>query len=79
MNLLQALSSSCAACFRLLLRAGNEFTGTAEVEFYDAQNTHWAGNEVPSTACLDNVTEDDGEDVPVSTFTADSEGLPEEC
>ncbi|CAB1099946.1 MEP1 [Ectocarpus sp. CCAP 1310/34] len=57
----------------------NEFTGTEELEFYDAQATTWSGNSLPSGVCIDNITSDDGNSVPPSTFSSSS-GVPsEEC
>lgn len=59
--------------------AGNVFTGTDELEVYDAQNTLWRNNDVPSSACLDIVETDDGLPIPISTFANDSDELPSEC
>ena len=50
-----------------------------EAKFFDAQNTRWIRNDFPSDACLDIVTSDDGEPITASTFSDDSEGLPDEC
>lgn len=65
--------------FRFFLLAGNVFTGTEEIEFYDAQNMHWSSNDIPSTTCLDVVIVDNGQSVELSTFTNDTDGLPLEC
>eukprot|EP00752_Nemacystus_decipiens_P009493 g8487.t1 len=57
----------------------NEFTGATEIEFFDAQGTTWTGNDLPSSGvCVDNVSSDDGESIPTSTFAA-SDGLPGDC
>ena len=49
------------------------------MEFFDAQDTVWSGNTIPSSGvCVDIVTSDDGELIPLSTF-ASSDGLPAEC
>ena len=62
-----------------LARADNVFTGATEIEFFDAQDTTWTGNELPvSGVCVDNVSSDDGESVDTSTF-ASSDGLPGDC
>lgn len=58
--------------------AGNTFTGTKELEFFDAQNTKWSGNSLPSGVCVDNISSDDGNSVRQSTFTG-SDGLPGNC
>ena len=59
--------------------AGNTFTGTEELEFYNAQSILWSGNSLPSSGvCLDNIDSDDGSSIPTSTFTGSS-GLPPEC
>lgn len=71
--------SWCDVRISFLPLAGNKFNRAEEIEFYDAQNTRWIGNEFPSDACLDIVTSNAGDSVPVSTFTADTNGLPEEC
>eukprot|EP00752_Nemacystus_decipiens_P009556 g8536.t1 len=55
-----------------------EFTGTEELEFFDAQGTVWSGNSLPSGVCVDNISSDDGESVDESTF-ASSDGLPGSC
>eukprot|EP00903_Cladosiphon_okamuranus_P006680 g6520.t1 len=57
---------------------GNTFTGTEELQFFDAQNTQWSGNSLPSGVCVDNVTSDDGDSIPASTFKS-SNGLPGSC
>lgn len=54
----------------------NEFTGTVELEFYDAQGTEWSDNTIPEGVCLNNVSSDDGNSVDESTFTESSDGLP---
>lgn len=56
--------------------AGNLFTGTEELQFYDAQATTWIDNIIPSTACSNFVTT---VDIPQSTFTADWSGVPAAC
>lgn len=61
-----------------LVWSGNTFTGTTELQFFDAQATIWSGNTIPSGACLDIVDEDDGEVIPLSTF-AEQSGLPGSC
>ena len=59
--------------------AGNTFSGTKELEFFDAQNTKWSGNSLPSSGvCVDNITSDKGNSVDKSTFTGSS-GLPGSC
>ncbi|CBJ28911.1 Mannuronan C-5-epimerase [Ectocarpus siliculosus] len=59
--------------------SNNDFTGTEELEFFDAQATTWSDNSLPSGVCIDNVTSDDGNSVPPSTFSSSS-GVPsEEC
>ena len=59
--------------------ADNEFTGTTELEFFDAQGTVWTGNTLPSSGvCVDNITSDDGISIDESTFTS-SDGLPAAC
>ena len=64
---------------RIVPSADNEFTGTTELEFFDAQGTVWSGNTIPSSGvCVDNITSDNGESVPLSTF-ASSDGLPSDC
>lgn len=56
--------------------SGNTFTGTEEFTFHDAQATSWFDNDVQGSPCLNIVLEDDGSDIPESTFTSDSNGLP---
>ena len=59
--------------------AGNTFTGTTELEFFNAQSTTWSDNSLPSSGvCVDNISSDKGSSVPKSTFTGSS-GLPSEC
>lgn len=59
--------------------ADNEFTGTTELEFFDAQGTVWSDNTLPSSGvCVDNISIDDGQSVDESTF-ASSSGLPGSC
>lgn len=57
----------------------NTFTGTNEMEFFDAQATLWVDNIIPDTACSDFVTSDDGDDIDPSTFAAGTNGVPAEC
>ena len=55
------------------------FTGTTELEFFDAQDTQWSGNTLPdSGVCVDNISSDDGESVETSTFVGSDE-LPPDC
>eukprot|EP00903_Cladosiphon_okamuranus_P006681 g6521.t1 len=62
-----------------LIVSNNVFTGTQELEFFDAQDTQWSGNTLPeSGVCVDNVTSDDGNDITESTFEG-SDGLPSDC
>ena len=57
----------------------NVFTGTTELQFYDAQETVYSGNAIPSSGiCVDNITSDEGESIDLSTF-AFSDGLPSDC
>lgn len=59
--------------------ADNLFTGTTELEFFDAQATVWSGNTIPSGVCIDNISSDDGNSITESTFVS-SDGLPtDEC
>ena len=60
--------------------ADNVFTGTKEIEFFDAQQTKWEGNILPEDGvCVKLVTSDKGIDIDESTFAV-SDGLPsEEC
>ncbi|CAN0056924.1 unnamed protein product [Pylaiella littoralis] len=53
----------------------NEFTGTVDLEFFDAQDTTWLGNTLPDGVCIDNISSDDGISISTSTFI-NSEGLP---
>eukprot|EP00903_Cladosiphon_okamuranus_P019666 g18077.t2 len=57
----------------------NNFSGADKVDFNNAQNTRWIDNGFPSSACMDIITSNDGDVVPASTFTDDSDGLPDEC
>lgn len=56
-----------------MYKTGNTFTGTTKLEFNDAQATTWADNAVPndSVSCFSNISgvDDDGADIPTSTFT----------
>eukprot|EP00752_Nemacystus_decipiens_P009061 g8090.t1 len=62
-----------------IIVTNNEFTGTTELEFFDAQGTVWSGNTIPSSGvCVDNITSDDGNAITPSTF-ASSSGLPPSC
>lgn len=57
---------------------GNTFAGTNKVEFYSAAATTWSANEVPPKACTKLVSGVDisGGDIPISTFTDATTGLP---
>ncbi|CAM9195373.1 unnamed protein product, partial [Ectocarpus sp. 8 AP-2014] len=58
----------------------NVFTGTSELEFFDAQNTRWNGNTLPKGVCIKNIHSDDGIDIELSTFDRRTAGLPtSEC
>ncbi|CBN77785.1 Mannuronan C-5-epimerase N-terminal fragment [Ectocarpus siliculosus] len=54
----------------------NVFTGTSELEFFDAQNTRWKGNTLPQGVCIKNIHSDDGIDIELSTFDRRTAGLP---
>lgn len=57
--------------------ADNEFTGTEELEFFDAQGIVWSGNSLPSSGvCTDIITSDDGNSVRESTIDG---SLPGPC
>lgn len=58
-----------------LSHAGNTFTNTIELEFFDAKASQWSDNTLPSGVCLDIVTSDDGESIDESTFASNG-GLP---
>ncbi|CAM9132608.1 unnamed protein product, partial [Ectocarpus fasciculatus] len=54
----------------------NVFTGTSELEFFDAQDTLWYGNDLPQGVCIKNIFSDDGIDIELSTFDMRTTGLP---
>lgn len=57
-------------------REDNVFTGTSELEFFDAQNTRWNENTLPQGVCIKNIDSDDGIDIELSTFDRRTAGLP---